>query len=480
MSKLTDRAEQLEKEGNLEGALNYFEMGLGEKSAPYYIRNDFGRILNKLGNYNESQSCFDLVLTMDEDNIESWFGKGISSLGLNNWEQALFSFEKVIELDNANANAYYYKSIILKEFESDDAYKYYEKFLQLDNDEFKEIRKCYKFGLIFNQRDLELQNSNKNINIEGFKHVLSSYNLSEEDITFYLRTYSFDRLQEKITSLNDIKYEDDEKRIIMDEFVKLGLDESDVEDLFVLESIETLKDKVISKTGNNPFYEKKNPLNITFYIENENNEIYPSLNDMPVLIASNYNKFERLDIANNISIFSKFSKKLSRKIRTKDEKIYSVFNKRLNKIQKDIDEGDYEKAFKDCDVYLDLSVIPDLSLKIDYIFYKISLSAKVKNNFKELISDFDELENLCSDLKQNPIYLFNKANLLYDLGKFYSAVNCYNDSLITGNNNDVAIFLKTSAFFKLSNFKEALQTYECISDENKDENILNYIKNHIN
>ena len=197
---------------------------------------------------------------------------------------------------------------------------------------------------------------------------------------------------------------------------------------------------------------------------------------MPVLIASKYNMFERLNMDKNRSIFSKVSRKI-RKIRSKNDKLNSIFKKSLTRIQRDIDSNNYEKALKESKIYEDLSKIPNLSLKVDYIFYKISLSAKVDNNFNELISSFYELEKLCPDIKYNSIYLFNKGNLLYDLGEFYSAINAYNDSLVYNSNNDIIIFLKASSYYKLGDFYNALRTYDTISNENKDEVILNNLKN---
>lgn len=65
MSKLIEQARELEREGNLEVSLTYYEMGLGDKSCPFDVRSDMGRANNKLRKFNEALSCFDNVLIMD-------------------------------------------------------------------------------------------------------------------------------------------------------------------------------------------------------------------------------------------------------------------------------------------------------------------------------------------------------------------------------------------------------------------------------
>ena len=71
MSKLFDYAMDLEQQGKLDDALNYYEMAIDEKGCPFDIRCYIGRTLNKMGNYSEALDCFDLVLTMDENHLES-------------------------------------------------------------------------------------------------------------------------------------------------------------------------------------------------------------------------------------------------------------------------------------------------------------------------------------------------------------------------------------------------------------------------
>ena len=140
MSKLIQKAKELEDAGDLKVSLTYYEMALSDKSCPYDIRSDMGRVLNKLRNFDDALKAFDMVLIINANHFNSLFGKGIASLGLNNWDDALDLFLKAIEVDNTNANCYYYISIILQSNGDEKANEYYSKFMELDNDEFKQ--KC--------------------------------------------------------------------------------------------------------------------------------------------------------------------------------------------------------------------------------------------------------------------------------------------------------------------------------------------------
>lgn len=213
MSKYVDKGIELEDEGNFEGALNRYEMALDDPSCPFDIRSHMGRVQNKLRNYKESLSCFDTVLNMDENHMDSLFGKGISCLGLNKWDEALDLFLKAKEIDKDNANLYYYISIILQSDNEDNAKEYYSKFMELDNDEFKKIRSCYSFGLSFLDAESKLENNQK-INIKDFNSILKSFDLKDDEIDNYLKTLPYEDLISKINELNDLNYIEKEKDII--------------------------------------------------------------------------------------------------------------------------------------------------------------------------------------------------------------------------------------------------------------------------
>ena len=153
MSQIMDYALEKESEGNYQDALNYFEMVMEEKGCPFDIRKDMSRVLNKMGRYTEALNGFDLVLTMDENHSERWFGKGISNLGLGNWYDSYNSFVKSIKCgDNENANTWYYLMIIgssLDEVDDNITNDFFFFFKKYDNDDFTEIRLKYKFGLYF-------------------------------------------------------------------------------------------------------------------------------------------------------------------------------------------------------------------------------------------------------------------------------------------------------------------------------------------
>ena len=76
------------------------------------------------------------------------------------------------------------------------------------------------------------------------------------------------------------KSNDDIKNIIHDELIKHGLTESDVEEMFELESVEELKEEVIELSDENPF------------LNNKNDESSPKF--IPIKKASRYNIYKNV------------------------------------------------------------------------------------------------------------------------------------------------------------------------------------------
>ena len=388
MSKLIQKAKELEDERDLKVSLTYYEMALSDKSCPYDIRSDMGRVLNKLRDFDEALKSFDMVLIMNENHVDSLFGRGIAYLGLNNWDTALDSFLKAIEIDNNNANLYYYISIILQSNSDEKAYEYYSKFMELDNDEFKQSRSYYNFGLIFLNVESELSNG-KTINLKTFEDILKSFNLDDDEIECYLKTMPYDDLILKINELNDLSYVENEKKIIRSQFLEMGLDDDDVDDLFLIESVDYLKNDIISRTNNNPFPEKNEPINIPLYADGNTSEL-----------GHEEYIFEELVIEDN----SNENMDQSREI-----KIYKHIRKAIT-----MDEFKHAKNY--CD-WIDESNISNESLRINFIYVRGLIWAYLNLNLNKVLEDFNLIEKEYPEIANDKNYVHNKNNIETNLEK---------------------------------------------------------------
>ena len=358
MSKLLIKAKELEDEGNLKVSLTYYEMVLGDKSCPYDIRCDMGRVLNKLGAFKEALKCFDIVLTMNENHIYSLFGKGIASLRLNNWDVALDSFLKAIKIDNANANFYYYVSIILQSNGNEKANEYYSKFRELDNEEFKQIRSNYDFGLIFLNAKSELSNE-KQINLKAFEDKLKSFNLSDDEIEY------------------------------RSQFLEMGLDDDDVDDLFLIESVDYLKNDIISRTNNNPFPDKVEMIEIPLYVEDVDSESFNVDYIFNELVINDDNFNEDL----------KQSKEIE-----KNKLIYKHVRKAI------IEHNDFILA----KIYIDLideTMIYDKPFRVNFIYLRGLVLANLNLVLDKVLKDFSSIEQEFPEIINDKNYIHNKNKI---------------------------------------------------------------------
>ena len=393
MSKYVEKGKELEEEGDLEGALNRYEMCLDDPSCPFDIRFHMGRVQNKLGNYKESLSCFDTILNMDENHIDSLFGKGISCLGLNKWDEALDLFLKAKEIDDTNANFYYYISIILQSNNKDNAQEYYSKFMELDNDEFKQIRSYYNFGLIFLDAEARLSNNQK-ANINDFKRVLKSLNLKEDEIDNYLKTMPYEELISKINELNDLNHIENEKKIIKDKYLELGFSEKDVADYFILDSIDDLKEDIISRINDNPFSDKI--------------EI-----DIPLRFSDIGNYiFEELDIEEK----SAKASENTRKIKKSTKAVEHIFRHHYNIMMQAASDSDFECAKWYSD-FIDESKIFNEKFKVNFIYMRGLIFSSMNLYLNDVLDEFNTLEKDYPEIIKDNNYLHNKKNIKIGLEK---------------------------------------------------------------
>lgn len=385
MSKLIQKAKELEDAGDLKVSLTYYEMALSDKSCPYDIRSDMGRVLNKLRNFDDALKAFDMVLIINANHFNSLFGKGIASLGLNNWDDALDLFLKAIEVDNTNANCYYYISIILQSNSDEKANEYYSKFMELDNDEFKQNRP-YDFGLIFLNAESELSKGEL-INLKAFEDAFNSYDLSDDEIEYYLKTLPYDELILKINELNDLAHVENEKKIIRSQFLEMGLDDDDIDDLFSIETVDYLKNDIISRTNNNPFPDKNEPICIPLYVEkDDSNERYI---------------FEELDIGHGPNKDMDQSNEI---------KLYKHIRKAIS-----INEFQLAKSY--CDLIADETKISDEFYRVNFIYVRGLVLSYLNLDISNVLNDFNSIEKDYPEITTDPNYVHNKNNIETNLEK---------------------------------------------------------------
>ena len=434
LSKVIEYARKLESEGKYDEALSYFEMAMDEKGCPFDIRKDIGQVLNKKREFEEALSCFDLVLSMDENHLESMFGRAISLMGLNRWVDAYDTFGRAIAIDGENANYWYYVSIIAKEYNNEHARKYFENFKKLDNAEFLKIRQQYKFGLIFKQRENELYRSKRTLNIDGFRRELKSYGLDDDYITMILRTVPYEELLDEMHYLKEFHREDIERNIIINEFLKLNIGENEIINMFELESVENLKKSIISMVGYDPFPKNDDKISVPLYrnyglskfIEEYSNDRYRR-----VWGVSGFNRFA--EILKPMGRRNFTHRKLN--YGQPDSGYYSnamnnvkFANTHFNQAKKAISEKNYQYAFGCLDIALK-NCPSDYYNFYNIKFYYATLLSKFKATDNKVLAYayYDEIEDKMAYFKNKDIYILNKANLAYDLS--FSYPKLINDSI---------------------------------------------------
>lgn len=255
MDEIFDLIYRLEAESNYEEALNHLDIAFEEKLGSFNIRNDMGRIHNKMRRFDDALSNFDIVLASDDSNPEYLFGKGISLIGLNRFEESYDVFDSLTGIDEDNANGWYYKALLSKSLDYPHAQKFFNRFLKLDNDDFRQIRSYYKFGIHLNECEQDLRGYYKLEILSEIKEEIHSLNIDEDKYEEILRVVPLEDLFGEILELKGDKMDVDVDDIIRREFKKQGLTDKDVDDLFVIETTENLKKEVLELCDENPFPE---------------------------------------------------------------------------------------------------------------------------------------------------------------------------------------------------------------------------------
>lgn len=89
-----------------------------------------------------------LLPSIDPKNLKAWFNKGITYESLDNSQETLECYNKVIKLDLKNVKVWYHKGKVLQKLGMDqEAFECYETALKLDPD-FEPAKKQKKSKLL--------------------------------------------------------------------------------------------------------------------------------------------------------------------------------------------------------------------------------------------------------------------------------------------------------------------------------------------
>lgn len=155
------------------------------------IRGDAQDLLNQgyslglLGRYEEALTSFDKVIELDPNKPLAWLGRGMALSDLRRYDEALVSYDKVIELDPYDASAWSLKSWLLAKLgRYDEALISYDKTIELDPND----------ALAWCNRGASL------LNLERYDEALISYDkgieLDPDDaLAWYNRGVSLSKLE---------------------------------------------------------------------------------------------------------------------------------------------------------------------------------------------------------------------------------------------------------------------------------------------
>ena len=414
MLKVVEEGIELESQGQFRDALIKYEMAIDLEGCPWDIRYYIGRVSNKMGEFEEALGCFDLVLEMDNKHIKSLFGKGISYIGLGQWPEAFNCFGDIVGNSNPNdANCYYYMAILGNYFinngeftdqiNSKDISYFFDNFKSFDNDFFKENRSYYSFGLEFDYYKDKLYKSKKTLNVEGFKEELRLSGASDNQIDLYLKTLPYDNLLDEIKNLKGIQHEATVKQIIVSELKNNGFSDDDIKTAFDLESIDVLKNEVISLNNQVVFPDLDTSVNVPLYVKSPLGKfIFDNMTSEYDMIAnlSQFNRFATiLDSMHQDEFIYKFLKVNPNSINKKRYYYRGISQKKsvkhYNNFVRDINShvkpkwNDIVKAYKAC---------PKIFYNIVNIEFFIAIYLSKYGSFENKIDSFEYFTELIDNI----------------------------------------------------------------------------------
>ena len=174
----------------------------------------------------------------------------------------------------------------------------------------------------------------------------------------------------------------------------MGFRDEDVDDYFVMDTVDVLKEDIISRTNNNPFPDK--------------NEI-----DIPLYVEVGKYIFEELVIEEKLT--KRVKNKLKR-IKDRNKAVETVYRHHYATMMEAISNNDFEYAkwFSD---FIDESKISDESFKVNFIYIRGLILSYLNLDLNKVLEDFNLLEKDFPEITIDKNYIHNKKSIQNDLEK---------------------------------------------------------------
>jgi tetratricopeptide (TPR) repeat protein len=128
-------AAQEQRLGNLQAAVDIFNLLLAKLPGSAEVYNNRGAILQMMKRYDDALASYDKAIALKPDYTNAWFNRGSALKQLNRFEEALASYDKAIALNPGHAEAHNNRGVLLQQMRRfDEAIASYDKAIAAKDD----------------------------------------------------------------------------------------------------------------------------------------------------------------------------------------------------------------------------------------------------------------------------------------------------------------------------------------------------------
>lgn len=132
---IADRAEQLFRNGDPEGALAEYDKAIEQQPDCYAAWWGKGVVLEALQRYPAAIAAYDRAVRLKPDSYESWHNRGLVLMRLGKFEEAATSYHQAIALNPNHPELWLHQGLILSKLQqTDQALKSYNQAISLNPD----------------------------------------------------------------------------------------------------------------------------------------------------------------------------------------------------------------------------------------------------------------------------------------------------------------------------------------------------------